>query len=276
MEIPTDSRLVFLKRALRSGESSHRSLSPLQNRLQAFVILLSTILMSSSAAAEIRFVASGRLGASFTNDLTFQINPNTLVGGINPLLPSVGNAVSQSQPGYSIGGSLGAQFGNWIRWDVFDLGYSLNTQDFSFSADTAGVGDFQMNGSMIVYGTGIRLGRFSPEARWRPFVSLGVGAANAQLSTATQDLYPFFTGPLLRVESFKGWGFEWDVGFGLEYGFASRGAAALRFRYRQSDVSFGKTGEAQDAIFEYVDAFPGQTKQIRVFSLAFELSFIGP
>ena len=235
--------------------------------------------MASSATADIRFVASAHLGGAFVNNLALDINPAALV------LPVAGNPTSESQPGYAIGGSLGAQFGNWIRWDIVDLGYSLNDQRFSFPLGPP-QNSFSASSSMIVYGTGIRVGRFSPESRWHPFVSFGVGAAYSRLNLPNTDRFPLpiqifptlVFAPFLQLESWKGWGFEWDAGFGIEYAFADRGAAAIRFRYRQSDVSFRKNSAAVEAVnpLTYTTAFEQQTKQIRIFTIAFELSFIGP
>ena len=274
MEIPSSSRYRQDKRTGIGGMGRRKRRARLCRGL-ACGASLAMVWMASSASADIRFVASGHLGAAFANDLTLDFNPNSVAGGAFPGIPPEPNPIGQSQPGYSIGGSIGAQFGNWIRWDVFDLSQIGTTQNF-VSPGASPNREFSVNASMLVYGTSLRIGRFSPEARWRPFISVGVGAANTQLNTPPTSIIPFFVTPLATVETFKGWGLEWDLGVGLEYPFSERGAAALRFRYRQSDVTFRASGQAPDADLNDVPAFLKQTKQIRVFTLSFELSFIGP
>jgi len=277
MEILSSSRYRQDKRT-GIGGMGRRKRGARARRWLACGASLAMVWMASSASADIRFVASGHLGAAFANDLTLDFNPNSVVrtGFLPPLIPVSANPIGQSQPGYSIGGSIGAQFGNWIRWDVFDLSQIGTTQNFS-SAGSGPNREFSVNASMLVYGTSLRIGRFSPEARWRPFISIGVGAANTQLNTPPTPIIPFIATPTVTVETFKGWGLEWDLGVGLEYPFSERGAAALRFRYRQSDVTFRASGQAvNSSLTGDVPAFLKQTKQIRVFTLSFELSFIGP
>ena len=238
---------------------------------RGIVLMLSPLILAASVSAvdaEVRFVASGRFGAAFANDLTLSLDPQIFAVTGNFL---DGPGFGQSQPGYEVGGSLGLQFGNWIRWDVFDLGYSFTTQNFSFPGPDPV--QFDTNASTLVYGTGVRVGRFSPEARWRPFVSVGLGAAYARLNAPEQALFPF----LVTVDTIKGWGFEWDVGAGIEFGFADRGAAAVRLRYRQSHVTFRKDGLAIVDLFGTTsDAFPTQSQTLRIVTLGLELSFIGP
>ncbi|MCH2187376.1 hypothetical protein MK280_16075, partial [Myxococcota bacterium] len=105
------------------------------------------------------------------------------------------------------------------------------------------------------------------------FVSFGLGAAYARLNAPPDEplTFPVTVGPL------KGWGFEWDVGAGLEFGFAERGAAAVRLRYRQSHVTFRDSGTTFiDLVPTEAASFPRQSQTLRIVTLALELSFIGP
>ena len=135
------------------------------------------------------------------------------------------------------GAAIGVQTSDVFRWDIAEVHY------VNFSGADLGFGTSR---SSLALGTAFSWGLFSPTRRYQPYFSLGLGPARLRYLTNT-------TG-----QSDDDWGFEWNVGGGVDLAVSEQVRSGIRYRYRRSTRS-------TDSV-NYV---------INAHSLVFEIAFVG-
>ena len=135
-------------------------------------------------------------------------------GGVTLTSAEVVGVEADGDTGYNVGGSFGLQFGDYVRWDIFDLAYMSADQ-----TDVSGAWD----SSALSLGAGLRFGAFSPEMKFHPYASAGVAGNRVEIGQ----------GSSVRWQ----WGFEWNVGVGAEYMLSESVMLGLRYRYRRTDIN---------------------------------------
>ena len=121
--------------------------------------------------------------------------------------------------GYMVGGSVGWRFGDLFQWDWVETYYMAGDQ----TQDT-GFGQVSYTASNISLGTGIRIGSFSDESKFHPYVSFGIAGSRTSI------------GDLFNPSTWQ-WGFEWNTGLGFLYKATPTTALGIRYRYRATSIS---------------------------------------
>ena len=149
--------------------------------------------------------------------------------------------------GVDVGFTLGGQFGDYFRLDGLD---------FSYLGGSTVISGVNVDEFFLIIGTGVRLGLFAETQKLHPYVSIGIGGAYGQ-----QDQSGFTAA--------SGWGFEWNLGAGLEYQVNRHLGLGLRYRYRSSTINFlVATGGFPP--FAYI------SPTVSAHTIGVEVSFMGP
>lgn len=121
--------------------------------------------------------------------------------------------------GYDVGASVGFQLTEWVRWDVVDFSY-FRTDRIPSSGWMDLPEDLYVGywGNGLSIGTGFRFGDFRASSRFRPYVSMGLGGAQARIN---------FNG-----DHHNEWGLNANVGVGIEYVVWKHLAVGIRYQFR--------------------------------------------
>ena len=135
-------------------------------------------------------------------------------GGVTLTSAEVLGVEADGDTGFNVGGSFGFQFGDYVRWDIFDLAYMSSNQ-----TDATGAWD----SSALSLGAGLRFGAFSQKMKFHPYLSAGLAGNRIEIGQGSSSRWQ--------------WGLEWSVGAGVEYMLSDRVALGLRYRYRRTDLN---------------------------------------
>ena len=156
--------------------------------------------------------------SAFLVSFTLAVSPPAVFAGnglyatasIGPASDSTemgGSELSSGGTGYAVGGSVGARFGDFIQYDVWEVTYMSRSQP-------------GYTWSVLNVGTGFRFGAFAESSRLHPYLSAGIGGSRAEEN-------------LLGLANSE-WGFEWNVGGGVLVDITDSIALGVRYRYRSS------------------------------------------
>ena len=121
--------------------------------------------------------------------------------------------------GYDAGFSAGFQLTDWVRWDLVDFSYfRSNRVPNSVTMNLPEDLYIGYGGNGLSLSTGFRFGDFRASSRFRPYVSMGLGATRAQIDFNGEDT--------------SEWGMNADIGFGIEYALWKHLAIGLRYQFR--------------------------------------------
>jgi opacity protein-like surface antigen len=128
----------------------------------------------------------------------------------------ISGAVADSGANGDFGAAIGVQTSDVFRWDIAEVHYvNFGGTDLRFGTSR----------SSVSLGTAFNWGFFSPSERFHPYFSLGVAAARLRYqSNASSQLD-------------DDWGFEWNVGGGVDLAVSDQVRTGIRYRYRRSTRS---------------------------------------
>ena len=126
---------------------------------------------------------------------------------------TVGAVQAESGTNGNFGAAIGVQTSDLFRWDIAEVRY------VNFAGTDLGFGSSR---SAVSLATTLNWGYFQKDARFQPYVSLGLG---------TERLLYYSNA---MAETAADWAFQWSLGGGVDMNVSDKLRTGLRYRYSKS------------------------------------------
>jgi opacity protein-like surface antigen len=159
------------------------------------------VLVSASAAEDFRPYGTFSMGFSV---------PDATTGGV----------LAESGTNGSFGAAIGLETSDLFRWDIAEVRY------VNFAGTDLGFGTSR---STVSLATTLNWGYFNKNARFQPYLSLGLGTERLRYYSNA------------KAQNASEWGFQWSLGGGIDLNVSDNLRTGIRYRYSRSTRTIEST-----------------------------------